>query len=393
MSTLAGSLNGLRVLDFTRVFAGPLCTQILADLGAEVLKIERPGLGDETREWGPPFVGGESAYFLGLNRGKASLVLDLAEESDLQRAHDLALRSDVLIENFRAGWLSERGLGYDALQAENPGLVYCSLTAYGQTGPDAALPGYDFLIQARSGLMSITGEADGPPTKVGVAVSDIQAGLYAAIGIQAALLRRAQTGEGAYLDLSLLDCQVAGLANVASSYLVSGQLPKRHGNGHPSIVPYRSFEAADGPFALAVGNDGQWRKCCEVIGRPEWAEEPRYRSNAERVINRVELEAQLAEVFALSTRGKWLEALRTAGVPAGPLQALDEVFDDPQVSARAMVAAVAHPSAGSVRAVSSPLLREETPAVAAPRLGDGGEAMAAGWTLGCSGAERGRTKL
>jgi crotonobetainyl-CoA:carnitine CoA-transferase CaiB-like acyl-CoA transferase len=379
MSTIAGSLNGLRVLDFTRVFAGPLCTQILADLGAEVLKIERPGVGDETREWGPPFAGGESAYFLGLNRGKASLMLDLGNDSDLQRAHDLALRADVLIENFRAGWLSERGLGYDALRAENPGLVYCSLTAYGQTGPDASLPGYDFLIQARSGLMSITGEADGPPTKVGVAVSDVQAGLYPAIGIQAALLRRAQTGDGAYLDLSLLDCQIAGLANVASSYLVSGQLPQRHGNGHPSIVPYRIFEAADGPFALAVGNDGQWRKCCAVIGRPAWAQEARYRTNADRVVNRVELERQLAEIFAVKPRAAWLEELRKAGVPAGPLQTLDEVFDDAQVTARGMLTELEHPSAGVVRSVASPLLREETPVGAPPRLGEGGEEMARRW--------------
>ncbi len=379
MSTLAGSLKGLRVLDFTRVFAGPLCSQILADLGAEVLKIERPGCGDETREWGPPFAGGESAYFLGLNRGKASLILDLADERDLRRARDLAQRADVLIENFRAGWLAERGLGYDALRAENPGLVYCSITAYGQTGPDAALPGYDFLIQARSGLMSITGEADGAPAKVGVAVSDIQAGLYAVVGIQAALLRRAQTGVGAYLDLSLLDCQIAGLANVASSYLVSGRLPQRHGNAHPSIVPYRVFQAADGPFALAVGNDGQWRKCCAVIGRPEWAEEPRYRTNAERVSQRVELEARLADVFALKTRGEWLSAFRDAGLPAGPLQSLDEVFVDQQVEARAMVTEVEHPSTGAVRTVASPLLREETPSFAPPRLGEGGEEIALRW--------------
>lgn len=379
MSSLVGALKGLRVLDFTRVFAGPLCTQILADLGAEVLKIERPGIGDETREWGPPFAGGESAYFLGLNRGKASLLLDLGEEADLHRAHNLALRADVLIENFRTCWLTERGLGYEALRSENPALVYCSLTAYGQTGPDASLPGYDFLIQARSGLMSITGETEGPPLKVGVAVSDIQAGLYAAVGIQAALLRRSQTGEGAHLDLSLLDCQVAGLANVASSYLVSGQLPQRHGNGHPSIVPYRVFEAADGPFALAVGNDGQWRKCCAVIGRPEWAEEPRYRTNAGRVVNRIELEAQLAEVFATKPRGVWLDVFRGAGVPAGPLQTLDEVFADEQVTARGMVTEVEHPAAGTLRLVASPLLGVDTPATPSPLLGESGDELARRW--------------
>ena len=372
-------LTGVKVVEIANNIAGPYAGFILAMLGAEVLKIERPGAGDETREWGPPFAGGESAYFLGLNRGKASLVLDLAHEADRKRARDLALRADVLIENFRTGWLSERSLGFDALQKENPGLVYCSLTAYGQTGPDAALPGYDFLIQARSGLMSITGEAEGEPTKVGVAVSDIQTGLYAAVGIQAALLRRAQTGQGAYLDLSLLDCQVAGLANVASSYLMSGQLPLRHGNGHPSIVPYRVFEADDGPFALAVGNDGQWRKCCAVLERPEWADDPRYRTNSDRVRNRVELEARLAEAFVEKPRWQWLEAFRAEGVPAGPLQALDEVFADAQVAARGMVTEAPHPTAGSVRMVASPLLREETPVNASPRLGEGGDELAARW--------------
>ena len=254
---LEASLRGLRVLDFSRVFAGPFCTMLLADLGAEVLKIERPGTGDDTRAWGPPFVDGESAYYRCLNRGKHSLVLDLGDPADRERVRRLAARADVLVENFRVGWMAEAGLDYPTLREENRGMVYCSITGYGQDGPDAALPGYDFLIQGRAGLMSITGEAEGPALKVGVAVSDLTTGLFATTGILAALRAREASGEGTYLDLSLLDCQVAGLANVASAYLASGQPPRRHGNGHPHIVPYQAFEASDGPLLLAVGNDAQ----------------------------------------------------------------------------------------------------------------------------------------
>lgn len=378
MNPLTGSLTGLRVLDFSRVLAGPFCTQLLADLGAEVLKIERPETGDDTRAWGPPFVAGESAYYRCANRGKASLVLDLGSEAGRARARELAARADVLIENFRVGWMAERGLGYEALRVENPGLVYCSLTGYGQTGPDAGLPGYDFLTQGRSGLMSLTGEPDGPPLKVGVAVSDLLTGLYAATGILAALRKRDLSGEGAYLDLSLLDCQVSALANVASSFLATGVEPRRWGNAHPSIVPYELFQAADGPIILAVGNDEQWRHCCRILERPEWSDDPRFATNPARVEHRDALLPLLRERLRTRSRAEWLAAFREVKVPAGPVQGLGEVFQDPQVLARGMVQAF--PGAGEgLRLVANPLLREETPEAPPPRLGEGGEAVARRW--------------
>jgi formyl-CoA transferase len=377
--SLEASMRGLRVLDFSRVFAGPLCTMLLADLGAEVLKIERPEGGDDTRAWGPPFAGGESAYYLCLNRGKRSLVLDLMSEEGIAVARRLAARADVLVENFRVGWMEGRGLGSEALSAENPALVYCSISGCGQTGPDAALPGYDFLVQGRSGLMSITGEAEAPPLKVGVAVSDLTAGLYAATGILAALRERDLTGKGQYLDVSLLDCQVAGLANVGSAFLVSGEAPRRYGNAHPAIVPYEVFEAADGPFILAVGNDAHWRRCCEVLGRAHWASDPRFATNPLRVENRKTLCLRLRALFSQRSRAEWLEAFRAAGVPAGPVQGLEEVFTDPQVLARGMVRETAHPSAGVLRTLANPLLRERTPDAPPPRLGEGGEELAEAW--------------
>lgn len=379
MSGLGEALRGVRVLDFSRVFAGPVCTMLLADLGAEVLKIERPGAGDDTRAWGPPFAGGESAYYLCLNRGKKSLVLDLNAPEGVERARRLAERADVVVENFRVGWMARHGLDFAALQAVNPRLVYCSITAYGQDGPDAGLPGYDFLTQGRSGLMSITGEADGPPLKVGVAVSDLITGLYATVGIQAALHRRERTGHGEYLDLALLDAQVAGLANVASNFLVSGQVPLRYGNAHPNIVPYEVFQAADGPFILATGNDAHWRRLCEVLGHSEWIEDPRFRTNPERVRHRSEVQTLLTAEFACATRREWLERLRAGDVPCGPVQSLDEVFADPQVLARGMVQQVPHPTAGLLSLVANPLLREDTPREPPPLLGEGGEEVAGRW--------------
>jgi formyl-CoA transferase len=375
---LETSLRGLRVLDFSRVFAGPFCTMLLADLGAEVLKIERPGTGDDTRAWGPPFAGGESAYYLCLNRGKRSLALDLTSGDGADLARRLAVCADVLVENFRVGWMAERGLGYEHLRFENPRLVYCSITGYGQDGPDADLPGYDFLTQGRGGLMSVTGEPDGPPLKVGVAVSDLTTGFYAAAGILAALRQREATGEGQYLDLSLLDCQVAALANVGSNYLVSGEVPKRYGNAHPNIVPYEVFAAADGPFILAVGNDAQWRRCCEVLGRGEWSDDPRFVTNAARVKSRQELSGLLGGVFGGRGRAEWLEALRRADVPAGPVQTVDQVFRDPQVLARGMVEEVPHSTAGALRMAANPLTRSAPPA-APPLLGEGGEELARRW--------------
>jgi formyl-CoA transferase len=367
------------VLDFSRVFAGPLCTMLLADLGAEVLKIERPGTGDDTRAWGPPFAGGESAYYLCLNRNKRSLALDLGTPEGRNQARQLAARADVLVENFRVGWMAEHGLGPEELRREDPRLIIVSLTGYGQTGPDAALPGYDFLVQGRAGLMSITGETDGPPLKVGVAVSDLTAGLFAAIGVLAALQRRARTGEGASLDLSLLDCQVAGLANVASNYLVSGEAPRRYGNAHPNIVPYELFDAADGPFILAVGNDAQWRRLSAVLEHPEWAEDARFATNAGRVTNREALAALLRDAFARRPRAYLLGRLRAADVPAGPVQALDEVFTDPQVQARGMVEHLSHATIGLLGMVANPLLRDATPSVPPPLLDEGGREMAERW--------------
>jgi crotonobetainyl-CoA:carnitine CoA-transferase CaiB-like acyl-CoA transferase len=376
---LERSLAGLRVLDFSRVFGGPFCTQYLADLGAEVLKVERPGAGDDTRAFGPPFVGGESAYYLSLNRGKRSLVLDLGAEQDVARARELALRAEVLVENFRVGWMAERGLGYDALRDENPGLVYCSITGCGQTGPDADLPGYDFLTQGRAGLMSITGDPDGPPQKVGVAVVDLIAGLNAAAGILAALRQREATGEGQYLDVSLLDCAVAGMSYIAQGYLVSGNVPRRYGNAHPSIVPYEVFEAQDGPFILAVANDAQWRRCCAVLGRTEWAANPRFARNSDRVVNRGVLCEALGALFRTRTRMEWLAEFREADVPAGPVQNVAEVLDDPQVAARGLVQDVAHPTGGALRLIAHPLLREQTPDWPPPLHGEGGAELARKW--------------
>jgi len=379
MADLSTSLNGIRILDFSRVLAGPACTQLLSDLGAEVLKIERPDTGDDTRAWGPPFAGGESAYYLCVNRGKHSLALDLTTDVGLRQARELAARADVIVENFRVGWMSEHGLGYEELRAEHPGLIYCSITGYGQTGPDADLPGYDFLTQGRSGLMSITGGEQDPPLKVGVAVSDLFTGLYAAAGILAALRARERTGEGAYLDLSLLDCQVAALANVASNYLVSGEAPRRYGNAHPNIVPYEVFEAADGPFILAVGNDAQWRRCCTVLGHPEWSDDARFASNSARVEHRNELTALLRTRLAEAPRDEWLASLRKVHVPAGPVQGVDGIRTDPQLAARGMIQTIAHPTAGQLSLVANPLLGAATTTSPPPLLDEGGPELAQRW--------------
>ncbi|HXG22770.1 MAG TPA: CaiB/BaiF CoA-transferase family protein [Methylomirabilota bacterium] len=358
---MTAPLAGFRILDLSRVLAGPYCTMLLGDLGAEVIKVERPGLGDDTRAWGPPFVGGESAYYLCANRNKKSLTVNLKAPAGQDIIRQLARMSDVLVENFRVGELATLGLGYEDLKPLNPGLVYCSITGYGQTGPDKDLPGYDFIIQGRGGVMSITGEPEGEPMKVGVAVVDITAGLFAANAIQAALLARSRTGRGQAIDISLLDAQVAWLANVASSYLVSGQRPKRFGNAHPAIVPYQTFHARDGYFCLAVGNDGQWRNLCEALQHPELAVDGRFATNPQRVHHREELIAQLQAIFATDSIAAWLQKIAAAGIPCGPVQTLDQVFTDPQVLARGMVWTMPHPTAGEVRFVGSPLKLSETP--------------------------------
>ena len=354
-------LAGFRILDLSRVLAGPFCAMLLGDLGAEVIKVERPGTGDDTRAWGPPFVRGESAYYLCANRNKKSLTVNLKSAAGQEIIRRLARVSDVLVENFKVGEVAQLGLGYDHLKALNPGLVYCSITGYGQTGPDSDLPGYDFIIQGRGGVMSITGEPAGEPMKVGVAIADITAGLFAANAIQAALLARVRTGRGQAIDIALLDTQVAWLANVASNYLVSGQRPGRFGNAHPTIVPYQSFPAREGFFCLAVGNDGQWQKLCRLLGRPELAVDPRFATNPARVQHRDVLIPMLQEVFVTQDSAFWLREIAAAGIPCGPVQTLDQVFADPQVLARNMVWTVPHPAVGEVRLTGSPLKLSETP--------------------------------
>ena len=382
-------LEGFRVLDLSRILAGPFCAMTLGDLGAEVIKVERPGSGDDTRAWGPPFAGGESAYYLCANRNKKSMTINLKSDAGKQLIRQLVQKSDVLIENFKTGEMDALGLGYEQLKQENAGLVYCSITGYGQTGPDSALPGYDFIIQGRGGVMSITGEADGEPMKVGVAITDITAGLFAANAIQAALLARTKTGKGQAIDISLLDAQVTWLANVASNYLVSGNKPCRYGNAHPSIVPYQSFQAKDGYFCLAVGNDSQWQKLCQMIERPELGTNERFSTNPARVQNRETIIPLLQDVFASGEVSVWLQKIRDAGIACGPIQSIDEVFADEQVLARDMRVSMPHPTAGEVQLAGSPLKLSATPVqfrLPPPLLGEHTEEILT-TLLGCSQPE------
>jgi crotonobetainyl-CoA:carnitine CoA-transferase CaiB-like acyl-CoA transferase len=352
-----GALSHLRVLDLSRILAGPFCTQMLADLGADVVKVERPGAGYDTRGWGPPFLeGGMSAYFAAANRNKRSVALDLKTEAGREVVRRLAARSDVLVENFRAGHLEALGLGYDVLAAGNPGLVYCSITGYGATGPRAAEPGYDFLIQAMGGLMSITGEAGGEPSKVGVAVADLFAGTLAAVAVLAALAERDRSGRGQRIDLSLYDAQLAMLANVASNYLATGRTPERYGNAHPNIVPYETLAARDGRFALALGSDPQWRSLCRELGREAWAADPALATNEGRVLARGTLVPALNRAFETMTVDDAVALCHRAGVPAGPVRGVDEAFEDPQTAARGM-----RVSLGGIPMVGSPLGLVATP--------------------------------
>ena len=371
------SLEGIRVLDLSRVLAGPWCTQTLADLGADVIKIERPGAGDDTRNWGPPFLptadgreSHESAYYLGANRNKRSVTCDIAQPEGQALVRELAEHCDVFIENFKVGDMARYGLDYASLKAINPRLVYCSLTGFGQSGPYAPRAGYDYIIQGMGGLMSVTGERDdlnGGPQKVGVAVADLFTGMYATVGILAALRHAERTGEGQHLDMALLDTQVAMLANLGANYLVSDKAPGRMGNAHQNIVPYQVFEVApraDGGkdfIILAVGNDGQYAKFCEVAGRPDLASEPRFVKNADRVRHRAELVPLLEAVMKTRPKADWLSALEAAKVPCGAINSLDEVFADPQVQARGMVTHWQHPLRADLPLVSSPIKLEKTP--------------------------------
>ncbi len=373
-------LEGLRVLDLTRAQAGPYCTMLLGDLGADVIKVERPGQGDESRGWGPPFVGepygpypGESAYFLAANRNKRSMTVNLKSAQGERLVRNLAVLCDVLVENYRTGTLEEMGLGYEALRAFNPRLVYCSISGYGRTGPCALQPGYDFVIQAESGLMGITGPEDGPPYRVGVPIVDITTGMFAATAILAALHARERTGEGQLVDMSLLDGAVALLTNVASNHLVGGEGPRRLGNAHPSITPYEAFPARDRWFALAAANNGQWAVLCGAIGRPGLKDDPRFATNGARVAHRSELRDILSQAFLERDADEWLNLFREAGLPCGPINSVPEVFQHPQAEAREMVLAVEHEGAGTVRFPGFPYKLSATPAAVRlppPRLGE-----------------------
>jgi crotonobetainyl-CoA:carnitine CoA-transferase CaiB-like acyl-CoA transferase len=348
-------LEGVKVLDLSRVLAGPYATMVLADLGADVVKVEHPERGDDTRQWGPPFAGGESAYFLSVNRNKRSIGVDLKDAEGLERVKELAADADVVIENMRRGALEKFGLGYETLKERNPGLVYCSITGFGP-GKDEERPGYDFLIQARAGIMGITGfpEPDGEPTKVGVAIADIVCGLYAATAILATLRRRETTGDGARVEVPLFESTLSWLANRGQEYLVSGEDKGRMGNGHPTIVPYQTFDASDKQIAVAVGNDAQFRRLCEVIGREDLADH--YATNPDRVANREELVETLQREFSNRTTEEWVEAIRGVGIPCGPVNTLAEALADEHLSSTDMLQEIEHPLAGMLRMLGSPLL-------------------------------------
>ena len=363
---MAGPLSHIKVLDLSRVMAGPWAGQLLADMGADVIKVERPGAGDDTRGWGPPFLKDndgkdtrESGYYLSVNRGKRSLTLSIEKPEGQAIVKELAKRSDILLENFKLGTLQRYGLGYDDLKAINPRLIYCSITGFGQDGPYAPKVAYDFLIQAMGGLMSITGEADGRPgggpQKVGIPILDLMTGMYGAVSVLAALANREQTGRGDFIDLAMLDVQTAVLSNQAMNYLLSGRTPQRQGNRHPNIMPQDVFQCADGPVVLAVGNDGQYAKMCQALKRPELATDPRYAKNADRVRNKDELMPLIAQIFATWKRAPLVEAMEQAGVPCGPINTVLEVFADTQVKARGMKFDLPHPQSGSVPQVKNPI--------------------------------------
>ncbi|MCG4453028.1 CoA transferase [Pseudomonas sp. MMS21-TM103] len=394
---MPGALSHIRVLDLSRVLAGPWAGQILADLGAEVIKIERPGTGDDTRHWGPPFLRdaagentSEAAYYLSANRNKQSVTVDFTQPEGQRLVREMVAKADILIENFKVGGLAAYGLDYAALQALNPKLIYCSITGFGQDGPYAKRAGYDFMIQGLGGLMSLTGRADDEegagPVKVGVALTDILTGLYSTAAILAALASRDQTGNGQHIDMALLDVQVACLANQAMNYLTTGVAPRRLGNAHPNIVPYQDFPTADGDIILTVGNDGQFRKFCEVAGLAALAADPRFSTNQARVAHRAELIPLIRQATVFKTTAEWLAALEQAGVPCGPINDLQQVFADPQVQARGLRVELPHPLAGSVPQVASPIRLSATPVQyrnAPPLLGEHTEQVLQQW-LGLS---------
>jgi len=374
MSAGEGLLQGVRVIDLTRILAGPYCTMMLGDLGAEVIKIEAPGRGDDTRHWGPPFTeSGEAAYFMCANRNKRSLTLNLKSERGLEILKDMISQGDVLVENFKAGTLSRWGLDYERLQELRPGLIYCTVTGYGYTGPYSSRPGYDFIVQAMGGFMSINGPKEGDPHRAGVAIADISAGMFAASAVLAALYARERTGEGQRIDMALLDSQIALLTYAASNYFVSGETPARHGNAHPNIVPYQSFTARDGQFAFAAGNDSQWEKFCGAVDRPQWLHDERFRTNSARVQNRDLVAAALDDLFVTRDAAHWLALCEQIGLPAGPINSIDRVFEDAQVQAREMRVTAQHSEDGDVPLLNSPLRIPTAPTSirrAPPTLGE-----------------------
>ena len=397
---MPGPLSHIRVLDLSRVLAGPWAGQNLADLGAEVIKIERPGVGDDTRAWGPPYVKdaagkdtSEAAYFASVNRNKKSVTLDISKPEGQAIVRELAGKCEVLIENYKVGTLARYGLAYDDLRKDNPGLIYCSVTGFGQDGPYAPRPGYDFIFQGMGGLMSITGERDGQPgagpQKVGIAITDVLTGMYASVAICAALTHRERTGKGQYIDAALLDTIVAFNANQIVSFFCSGRLPERYGNAHPQVVPYEVFPTADGHIILAVGNDGQFKRFCEVAGCAELAEEARFKSNSQRIIHRAELIPLIAEIMRTRSKQEWIEVLEAATVPCGPINNMKEVFEDPQVLHRKLRVDIPHPLGGVAPVVASPMRLSETPVeyrIAPPLLGQHTEEVLKG-LLGRSKAQ------
>jgi formyl-CoA transferase/CoA:oxalate CoA-transferase len=365
-------LDGLLVVDLTRVLSGPYCTMLLADMGARVIKIEQPGRGDDTRGWGPPFAGEESAYFLSINRNKESLTLDLKQPDGHRILEQLLARADVVVENFRPGTMDRLGFGYQTVSARWPRIVYCAISGFGQTGPRRDQPGYDAVIQAEAGLMSVTGESGGPALRLGVAIADIVSGMFAAQGIAMALLARARSGRGQLVDIGMLDATAALLTYQAANYFVTGRAPERLGNRHPTIVPYETFEGADGQFVLAVGNDDLWRRFCTVAELSNLASDPRFVTNRGRVENYAELKPILVDRLRTRSRAEWIAALNAQGVPTGAVRDVAEVLNDPQLAAREMIQAVEHATLGSVRALGIPIKLSHTPGTvrtAPPTLG------------------------
>lgn len=400
-SQTAGSLAGLRVLDLSRILAGPTCTQLLADLGADVIKVERPGAGDDTRSWGPPFVPGAdgedsdlSAYFLAANRNKRSIAIDLATMEGVALVKRLAAISDVVIENYKPGDLDRRGLGYEVIRGIKPDIVWCSISGFGQTGPYSDRTGYDFLIQAMGGIMSITGESDtagGRPVKVGLGIADVMCGMYAAVGILAALRHRDATGEGQYIDLALYDAQVAWLINAATNHLVSGKVPGRIGNRHPNIAPYQTFGTADGEIAIAVGNDQQFARFCVELGLPDLALDERFRRNRDRVIHMDALDGILSDALKADGAEAWERRLVAAGIPAGRVATIDQVLSDPHTVARDMVVEMPAGDGGTLRLLGNPLKMSATPVRfdrPPPHVGEHGDEIMAELALAEAAAER-----